>query len=89
MSWFVYILECSDKTYYTGITTNLAERIIKHNSGKASKYTASRLPVALVYSEEYSNRSQASQAETSIKKMSREEKQQMIRRLRISGRHQR
>ncbi len=89
MSWYLYMLECSDKTFYTGVTTSLADRISKHNNGKASKYTASRLPATLVYSEEYSTRSQAQQAEAAIKRMSRAEKKYMIRRLRISGRHQR
>jgi putative endonuclease len=89
MGWYVYILQCGDKSFYTGITTNLADRIVKHNTGKASKYTRSRLPVTLAFSEEYSTRRQAAKAESAIKSMSREEKKYMIRRLRISGRHQR
>ena len=54
--WYVYILECGDRTLYTGITTELQRRIAQHNAGKASRYTRSRLPVALLYSEITSNR---------------------------------
>lgn len=50
--FFVYILSCSDKTLYTGITNNLKSRLDFHNTGKASKYTRSRLPVKYVYIEE-------------------------------------
>ena len=89
MGWYVYILECTDKSFFTGLTTSLADRIAKHNEGKASKYTSTRRPIKLVYSEEYTSRSQAQKAEAAIKKMTREEKKGMIRRLRISGRHQR
>lgn len=89
MNWYVYVLECQDKTFFTGTTTNLADKIEKHKTGKASTYTRNRRPVTLVYSEEYTNRTQANKAESAIKKMSREEKKAMIRRLRISGRHQR
>lgn len=48
---YIYILECSDKTYYTGYTTNIDRRFKQHAEGKASKYTRGRLPVKLVYSE--------------------------------------
>ena len=47
--WFVYILECSDKSLYTGITKNIPARLAKHNSGKGAKYTRSRRPCRLVY----------------------------------------
>jgi putative endonuclease len=46
--WHIYIVECSDGTYYTGITKNIKERIEKHNSGKGSRYTRSRSPVKLL-----------------------------------------
>ena len=51
---YVYILECSDNTLYTGWTTDLKKRISAHNSGKGAKYTKSRLPVKLVYFESFS-----------------------------------
>ena len=71
MTWHVYILECSDKTFYTGITTDLARRVEEHNSntGKGAKYTKMRQPVRLVYSEFASDRSEASKREAEIKKM--------------------
>ena len=52
MKWQVYIIKCSDDTYYTGITNNLNARIEAHNSGKGAKYTKNRRPVHLVYKEE-------------------------------------
>ena len=49
--WLVYIVECSDKTLYTGITNNLTKRLESHNLGIGAKYTKSRNPVSLVYKE--------------------------------------
>jgi putative endonuclease len=73
--YFVYILECADNTFYTGITTNLDRRIKEHNSSKlGAKYTCTRRPVKLVYSKEFKNRSEASKEESKIKKLSRSEK---------------
>lgn len=69
--WFVYILRCADNTLYTGITTDLTRRIQEHNNGKAgARYTRSRRPVTLVYSESATNRSDASKREHAIKKLS-------------------
>jgi len=76
--WFVYILKCSDDTFYTGATNNIERRIIKHNKGKASKYTRSRLPVKLVYKEEVNNCSLAYSREYYIKILNRKEKQNLI-----------
>jgi len=79
MSYFIYILECSDKTLYTGITTDLDRRLEEHNnSTKGAKYTKLRRPVKLVYSEESENRSSASKREYAIKKLSRVEKLALI-----------
>nr|WP_315023922.1 GIY-YIG nuclease family protein [uncultured Aminipila sp.] len=78
---FVYILECSDGTYYTGWTINLEERIRIHNEGtgpKAAKYTRGRRPVRLVYFEEYENKSEALKRECSIKKLTRAGKKELI-----------
>ena len=73
--YFVYILECSDHTFYTGITTNLDRRVKEHNSSKlGAKYTKARRPVKLIYSKEFENRSEASIEEAKIKKLSRTEK---------------
>jgi putative endonuclease len=76
--WFCYILECSDGTLYTGITNNLENRILKHNSGKGSKYTRSRTPVVLKWSLKFNNRSEASKEEYRIKQLSRIEKIEII-----------
>ena len=79
MAYFVYILECSDMTYYTGITTDLKRRLEEHNnSEKGAKYTKLRRPVTLVYSEESHDRSSASKREFEIKKMSRAKKEELI-----------
>ena len=73
--YFVYILECSDHTFYTGITTNLDRRIEEHNSSKlGTKYTKARRPVKLIYSKQFNNRSEASIEESRIKKLTRTEK---------------
>jgi putative endonuclease len=45
--WYIYILECSDNTLYTGITTDINRRLLEHNSGKGAKYTRNRKPVTL------------------------------------------
>jgi putative endonuclease len=70
--YFLYILECSDQTLYTGITTNLERRIKEHNNSKlGAKYTKVRRPVKLVYSQQFIDRSKASKEESRIKKLSR------------------
>ncbi len=77
--YYVYILECADKTLYTGITVNLERRLREHNeSDLGAKYTRARRPVQLVYSKKFRNRSTASKAESKIKKLSREEKLRLI-----------
>lgn len=70
-TWHVYIVECSDGTLYTGITTDVARRIDEHNSGKGAKYTASRRPVGLLASVASDNRSTASKLEAYIKRQPR------------------
>ena len=80
-SWFVYILQCADRTLYTGITTDLERRTREHNQGKAgAKYTKARRPVELIYSESAEGRSEASSREAQIKKLSREDKLLLIKR---------
>lgn len=77
--YYLYILKCSDKTLYTGITTDLARRIEEHNTSKlGAKYTKARRPVKLVYSKKFRNRSTASKAEAKIKMLSREEKLKFV-----------
>jgi len=74
MTWHLYLLECADKTWYTGISNRLEERIACHNRGEGAKYTRGRLPVRLLYSLEFENRSEASKAEAFVKKLSKSEK---------------
>jgi putative endonuclease len=77
--YFVYILQCSDSTFYTGITTNLDRRVKEHNNSKlGAKYTKVRRPVKLIYSKEFNNRSEALIEEARIKKLSRTEKHSLI-----------
>lgn len=77
--WKVYIVECADGSYYTGITTDTSRRLLEHNySFKSAKYTRSRRPVQLVYEETVDNRSVASKREYAIKRMKRKEKTQLI-----------
>jgi putative endonuclease len=75
--YFVYILRCSDNTFYTGITTNILRRVAEHNHPKSlTKYTRVRQPVVLMYlSDSFSSRSLASKEEYRIKKLSHKEKQ--------------
>lgn len=75
---YVYILECSDKTYYTGWTTDLEKRILVHNSGKGAKYTRGRTPVKLLYFEEFETKSEALKREVAIKKLSKGKKKNLI-----------
>ena len=76
--YFIYIVKCADETYYTGYTTNIEKRIKAHNEGKGAKYTRCRLPVELVYWEEYGEKSQALKREYAIKQLTRKQKQQLI-----------
>jgi putative endonuclease len=70
--WYIYILECSDKTLYTGITNDLKRRVAEHNNSKlGAKYTRGRRPVKLVYSKRIKDRVKALQEECRIKKLSR------------------
>lgn len=77
--WVLYVLECSDKTLYTGITTDLERRVEEHNgSDKGAKFTRARRPVRCVYTQEFEDRSTATKAEIAFKKFSRSEKLNVI-----------
>ena len=78
MNWLVYMLECNDNSIYTGITNNLEERLKTHQSGNGAKYLRGRLPIKLVYKENFINRSEATKREIYIKKMSKKEKKNLI-----------
>jgi putative endonuclease len=77
--FFVYIVQCRDGTYYTGYTQNLEERVSLHNSGKGAKYLRGKLPVKLVYTKEYHYYKNALSAERRVKKLTREQKLNLIR----------
>jgi putative endonuclease len=77
-AWLLYILKCRDGTLYTGITTDLLRRVRQHNDGRASRYTRSRLPVKLLFSEPCRSRSQALKKEYAMKQLSRKEKKAYI-----------
>ena len=79
MSFYVYILRCADSSYYTGHTDNLEQRIGEHQNGLCGGYTASRLPVELVFSQECSTREEALAAEQQIKGWGRKKKEAMMR----------
>lgn len=76
--FYVYILECSDKTLYTGYTNSLETRLNKHNQGIASKYTRGRIPVKFVYTESFSDKSTALKREIEIKSLTRKKKLELI-----------
>ena len=75
---YTYILECGDKTLYTGWTTDLEKRFLAHEAGKGAKYTKGRRPLKLVYWEAYETKKEAMSREAAIKKMSRKEKLELI-----------
>ena len=78
---YTYILECADGTLYTGWTNDLEKRVMAHNKGKGGKYTRTRLPVRLVYSESFETKQQAMQREYAIKQLTRTEKEKLIEQL--------
>ena len=74
MKAYTYILRCADGSLYCGWTNNLEKRLAAHNSGKASRYTRSRLPAELVYCEVFETKREAMSREAQIKRLSRREK---------------
>lgn len=83
-NWYVYMIECSDGTIYTGITNDVKARILKHNSGKGAKYTRARRPVKLKAQWKCSTKSASAQAEYALKKLSRAHKLKLINKLKVS-----
>ena len=79
MKYFVYILECGDKTLYIGYTNDLEKRVLAHNTLKSgAKYTKGRRPVKLVYSEKFKTKSESLKREIALKKMTRKKKLEII-----------
>ena len=78
MAW-MYMLQCSDGSYYVGSTVNVEQRVWQHQQGEGAKYTARRLPVELVYTEEYPRIDEAFRREKQVQGWSRVKKEALIR----------
>ena len=85
MGYSLYIVACADGTLYTGIATDVARRLLEHNGGaapgtkgKGARYTSARRPVALVYEAAFASRSEAAKEEARIKRLTRAEKEQLV-----------
>jgi len=76
--FFVYIVECSDGTYYTGYTPNIEKRIKLHNAGRGAKYTRDRRPVKLIWHKEYKQFKNAFMEEKRIKRLTRKQKEKLV-----------
>lgn len=77
-TWYLYMLKCNDGSLYTGLTNDLDRRLGQHGEGTASRYTRSRLPVRLVYTESWDSRSSALAREYAVKSLSRTEKDALV-----------
>lgn len=77
--YYIYIIECSDGSYYTGYTTDVEMRVKCHNEGKASRITRSKLPVKLIYKESFGDKGSALRREAEIKSWKRLKKQALVR----------
>jgi putative endonuclease len=75
----MYILQCADDSYYVGSTWNLEKRLWQHNQGLGAKYTTRRLPVEIVYAEEYDSIADAFQREKQVQGWSRAKREALIR----------
>ena len=82
LMWYVYIVRCADRTFYTGVARDLAARLAVHNAGRGAKYTRTRLPVKLIHQETAADRSAALRREHEIKRLSRTEKRALANRRR-------
>jgi putative endonuclease len=78
MPWHIYIIKCKDGKLYTGITNDLEKRVKAHNSGNGCKFTRCRTPVKLLHSEDCLNKPEALSREAQIKKLTRQEKLELI-----------
>jgi putative endonuclease len=78
MSWYLYIIQCCDGSLYTGITTDISRRLGEHNAKKGAFYTQNKTPVTLVYQEAMASQSDARKRESEIKKLTRNQKLELI-----------
>ena len=75
---WVYVVECSDGTFYTGYTTDVSRRVAEHDAGNGAKYTRGRTPVTLRHTERFDSKSDAMSREYEIKQLSRSQKERLI-----------
>ncbi|MFT4882760.1 MAG: putative endonuclease [Natronomonas sp.] len=75
---YVYVLECADRSLYTGYTTDVERRVREHDAGDGAKYTRGRTPVELVHTESFESKSEAMSREYEIKQLSRAEKERLV-----------
>ena len=78
MNWYIYILECSDGTFYTGITNNIEKRLKTHREGKGAKYTRTRLPLTLLCFTTVKTKSEALKYEYKIKQLPKNKKVEFL-----------
>ncbi|KOX94945.1 GIY-YIG nuclease family protein [Haloarcula rubripromontorii] len=76
--YHVYVLRCSDNTFYTGYTTDVERRVREHDAGDGAKYTRGRTPVELIHVESFDSQSDAMSREYEIKQYSRAEKERLV-----------
>jgi putative endonuclease len=78
MSYFVYILLCSDRSFYTGSTNNVEKRFYDHVNGHGARYTKSHKPEKIIYQEEFSSKSDALKREAEIKRLTKADKKALV-----------
>ncbi len=76
--WYCYVVRCRDGSLYTGITTDIERRVAAHNEGTGAKYTRSRRPVTLVWSEPFDSKSDALKRELEVKRWRKSKKERLI-----------
>jgi putative endonuclease len=76
--WTLYILQCNDGTFYTGITNDLKSRLAKHAAGTGAKYTRGRGPFTVLYQEQFDSRGEATRREYAIKQLSKKDKEMLM-----------
>ncbi len=79
--YYIYILLCSDGSYYTGSTNDVEKRFKDHVEGRGARYTKSHKPVRIIYKEEFATKPEALKREAEIKKLSKKEKEELIHKL--------
>ncbi len=77
-TWYIYMVECSDQSLYTGVAKDVQARVCQHNNGLGAKYTMARRPVELVYVEKFEGRGAALRREHAIKRLQTAAKRQLI-----------